>query len=225
MSEHTGQHAATHEHHKSLEGMETPLTQPHEVEFFFKTVEDKDTKEKTKRPNVKLTIPVLTIEGLVAGLTDADDKIKFFILDTINEEIVRAARIQVDSDVKPVNKTEELDLSLLTLKFLANQPASERRGGGIAKEVWEAFATDYATVIQSAAGKTKEQAENAAAILAKKLQPAKSKKPVLQYLKTQLALYVAHTKELEEFKSCVEFLDNKIDAFLSIDDEALLANL
>lgn len=195
-----------------------PDTVDTEVNYFFK----KD-KLGVKRDTVTLNLKYLTIDGLIEALSD--EKQQRFILDTINQTIYDAGRWQVGDDTKPVNKQEELDLNKLTLKYLAEMEPAERRGGGIAKEVWEAFGLDYAAVMQPLTGKTEEQIGTAVALLLKKFQPIKTNKSVLTFLKGQLALWFSNTKNQDEFKECYDFLSGKADAFLNMDEAALLANL
>lgn len=195
-----------------------PDTVDTEVNYFFK----KD-KLGVKRDTVALHLPYLTIDGLIEALSD--EKQQRFILDTINATIYDAGRWQVGDEAKPVNKQEELDLSKLTLKYLAEMEPAERRGGGIAKEVWEAFGLDYATVMQPLTGKSEEHIQNAVALLLKKFQPVKSNKKVIEFLKGQLALWFTNTKNQEEFQECYQFLDGKANTFMSADEAALLANL
>lgn len=197
---------------------DTSPTVSKEAKFFFKK---NDLGEK--RPTFSLMLPMLTIHGLVNALQDA--KQQEYVLSIVNDAVVAAARIQVNDEEKPVNKQEELDLTKLTLEFLANQPAAERRGGGIAKEVWEAFAKDYIVVMAPITNKSADALGNAAKIFLAKFQPVKTNKPVLKFLKEQLALYANNTQSLEEFAECVEFLDTKADTLLATDDAKLLANL
>jgi hypothetical protein len=176
-----------------------------------------------KRPTIELKYPVPTIDGVIAALQD--QKQAKFILETLAAESYKAARQQVGAETNPVNSQEELDLSQLTLEFLANLPEAERRGGGIGKEVWEAFGKDYLEVMPGVTGKSAEQIGNAVKLLLAKLQPVKTNKKVLAFLKEQLALYIRTTENGEEYAECVEFLMGKCDALMAADEAALLSNL
>lgn len=191
-----------------------------ESKFFFKKDKELGTE---RRPTVTLQLPFLTLSGLLEKLTD--EKVQKFVLDTVNEQVVKAAREQVADDEKPVNSQEQLDLSKLDLTYLANLPPTERRGGGIAKEVWKEFAEDYVQVMTTKAGKTAEQAGNAAKLLLAKFQPIKTNKPVLTKVREMLAFWFANTENKEDFAECFEFLDQKADTLLKADEAALLANL
>jgi hypothetical protein len=176
-----------------------------------------------KRASVTVALPYITIDGLVEAL--GDEKVQSYILEIINTSIYDAGKVQVNDDEKPVNSQDELDLSKLTLEFLANQPAAERRGGGISKEVWEAWAADYLEVMPGATGKKKENVGNAATLFLKKFQPVKTDKPVLAKLKEQLDIYTTATERLEEFQDCVTFLINKVESLIASDSAKLLENL
>lgn len=232
-----------------LAALPKPAIAMKEVEFSFKTprsdkkapefLADKVTKNPDagkpvdelgkvleKRPSIKLAIPIVTFDGLLEALSD--DKQQQFILDIIEEYIITAAKQQVSpvaDETKPVNDQESLDISKLTLNFLANQPRAERRGGGIAKEIWEAFAKDYVEVMPAVSNKTAEQVGNAAKILLSKFQLVKTHKNVISYLQTQLALWFQNTKQAEEFAECYEFLDAKAKTLLAADESNLLLSL
>lgn len=194
------------------------LTVATPVKFHFK--EDKLGK---KRATIELSLPFLTIDGVVEGLSD--DKQRDYILTVLNDAVYVAARQQVGDEEKPVNTQEELDISKLSLEFLANQPAAERRGGGIAKETWEEFGKDYLEIMPAVTGKNLEQIGNAVKIFTARMQPVKTQKAILSYLQEQIALWATHTKKLEDFQEVYEFVDNKIKTLLAADETALLANL
>lgn len=189
------------------------------VSFFFKKDE-----LGNKRPTINLALPYLTMEGLITAL--GDEKQAKLILDMVNDEIIYgAARQQVNDEQSPVNEQSQLDLTKLTLEFIANLPPAERRGGGIPKEVWEAFSKDYLAIMPAVTGKTADQVGNAVKLHVAKYQPCKTNKKVLKVLQDQLAVYTANTQNLEEFGGAVEFLNKKLETLLQADEAALLANL
>ena len=104
-------------------------------------------------------------------------------------------------------------------------PKAERTGGGISKEVWEAFGKDYVSVMPGVTGKSADQVGNACKLLLAKFQPVKTNKKVISFLKEQLALYFSSTQNAEEFQECYEFLDSKAESLLKADEASLLANL
>jgi hypothetical protein len=193
-----------------------------EFQFHFKKTTN-ELGEVEKRPTVKLVLPVPTLEGVVAALRD--EKQREYILEILAEQVKEAARQQVGDDEKPVNKQDELDVSKLTLQYLANVPKAQRTGGGIGKEVWEQFAADYMAVMPAATGKNADQVGNAVKLLVAKFNPVKTNKKVIKFLREQLAVYAGATENLEDYAECVEFLDNKAETLLSANEEQLLANL
>lgn len=213
-----------------------PEVQMREVDFHFKTPrsekKDKDGKPVDdlgrpllKRPSVKLNIPYVTFDGLIEGLSDPSTKIPQYVLDIINDALIDEARVQVSDEANPVTSQDQLDLSKLTLSYLANQPKSERRGGGISKEVWEDFYKDYIEVMPAATTKSAEAVGNAAKLLLAKFQPVKTQKNIISYLQEQLALWFSTSAKAEELAECYDFLNKKAQALLAADEDALLLQL
>lgn len=183
----------------------------------------KKDKLGVKRESVELLIPEPTEDAVVGML--GDEKQKGLLLALLRDVVIQAGRDQVSDETKPVNKQEELDFSKMTLEYIASIPPSERKGGGISKDVWEAFAADYITVMQGVTGKTAEQVGNAAKLMVARLQPIKTNKPVLKFVEAQLGLWFTNTTEAEEFAEVYEFLNEKVKTFLAMDEATLLANL
>lgn len=188
------------------------------VSFHFKTSKDLGVKRAT----VDLSIPVPSVQGIVAIL-EAGGKELELLLETAAEVIISQAREQVNA--KDPFTQSDLDVSKLSWHVIANLPKAERRGGGIAAEVWEAFQKDYIDLMPGLTGKTPEQVTNAAKLFVAKFNPCKSNKKVLAVLRQQLSLWFENTKAQEEFSSVFEFLDGKADTLLKADDAAMLANL
>lgn len=195
-----------------------PLMTMEDVKFHFRK-----NDLGVKKPTITLQLPILTIDGLIAALSDT--KQQQFVLDVLSEQVVKAARVQVNDETTPVESQAQLDLSKLTIEYLANMPKAERTGGGISKEIWEAFGKDYADVMPGVTGKNAEQIGNAVKILLGKFQPVKTNKKVITFMKEQLALYTTSSTNIEEFQECIEFLDQKADTLLATDDAKLLENL
>lgn len=198
--------------------MPHPHVQMKETKFTFR----KD-KLGNKRAPITLYLPTPTIDGLAEALQD--ERQQNYVLSLLYDDIYKAARAQVDSEEKPVNEQSELNLEVLTLKHLAYLPPAERRGGGIAKEVWEAFEKDYNAVMPTLTGKEPERIANAATILGKKFQPVKTQKKIITFLREQLALWFSNSPNAEEYQEVYEFLDNKADELLKTDEAKLLENL
>jgi len=192
------------------------------VKFFFKKVVDKDTKEEFKRPTVELELPILSVEGLIDVITRGGKGLELLI-DAAAEVIIGQAR-SIVNDKEDITQ-ETFPFEKTQWEYIANLPKAERRGGGISKETWEAFSDDYVAVMPSVTGKTAEQVSNASKILMNKFNLVKTNKPVLRLLKEQLAVYLNSSPNAETYSDCVEFLVNKADALLSMDEAQLLANL
>jgi len=176
-----------------------------------------------KRPTVELALPVPTVETVTSML--ADEKQRNYLLSVLADQVYLQARQQIGNEQNPVNKQDELDLSKLTMEFIASIPPSERRGGGISKETWTDFFKDYTEVMPSVTGKNKEQVENAGKLFVARLQPVKTQKKILAFLQSQLALWFTNTQAGEDFAEVYEFLTGKIEDFLKRDEAELLQNL
>lgn len=188
-----------------------------EVILRFKT-----DKVGYKRPDITLGVPVPTADYLVQILNDGNTAEIDYVLALMKDSIVSFARDQVSS--KDNFTQEDLDLEKLKFHYIATLPPSERRGSGISKEVWEAFGEHYMKVMPALNGKTEEAVANAVKIYMQKFQQHKTQKKLLGYLKEQLALYM-QSAGWEEFSEPVEFLTNKIDTLMLIDEDAALLNL
>ena len=190
-----------------------------EVKFNFR--ENKELG--TKRPSVTLPIRVLTLQGLVDILNGGDEKQVSLVLETLQKPILEQARAQVDEN--ETITVDTLDYSKLSWEAISKLEPAARRGGGIPKEVWEAFVADYIEVMPAVTGKTLEQVTRAATLFGQKLSSVKGNKKVLAALRGFLDLYFANTPKSDEFVDCYEFLVNKAEALLAADDADLLKNL
>jgi hypothetical protein len=84
---------------------------------------------------------------------------------------------------------------------------------------------DYVAVMPGATGKSVEAVTNAAKILGNRLSQVKTNEPVLKLLVSQLSIYAENSPNYQEYAEVVEFLLNKADTFLNLDEKELLANL
>lgn len=193
-----------------------------EKKFGFRETKD-ELGQIRKRAPIVVGMPVPTLEGLLTELEDP--KVQEYVLSSLADNVKAAIRAQIDDEDAWTKAGEKLDLTKLTLKFLANVPPAERRGGGIAKELWSAFSEDYIAVMVPATGKDAEKVGKAAQLFVAKLQPVKTNKKVLAFLKEQLDLYTVSTKNAEDYEEVIEFLNNKIKTFLEADDAVMLDNL
>ena len=196
------------------------------VKFNFRKVVTKDevsgVEVESKRPTVELDLPLLSVEGIVK-VFEAGGKQLDLLVEAVREVQISRARELVNEkeDITAAN----FPYDQLLWDAIANLPKAERRGGGIPKETWEEFSKDYVAVMPAVTGKSIEQVTNAAKILLNKFQLVKTNKPVLKLLKDQVALYANSSPNAEQYSDCIQFLVEKADTFINLDDAALLANL
>lgn len=191
-----------------------------EVKFNFRTVKDEATGLEVKRATIEQKIPVPSVEGIIAIL-EAGGKQLELLQEAVADVIYQRAReILADDD-----KLTEVPVDLLSWEVISNLPKAERKGRGIPKETWEDFSKDYIAVMPGVTGKSAEQVGNAAKIFLNKFQQVKTNKAVIKLLQGQLALYLNSSPNAEQFSDCVEFLVNKAETLLSVDEAALLEAL
>lgn len=198
-----------------------------DVSFHFKraAITDNDgneTGDYTKRPTVELKIPVPSVEGVIQILQNGGKGLEL-LLETIADAVTARARSIINDDDKISQET--FPLEQLSWEAIANLPKAERRGGGINKETWEDFGKDYIAIMPQVTGKTVQQVTNASKMLVGKFAAVKTNKPVITKLKEQLGIYVTNSPAAETYSECVEFLMNKADALLIVDESKLLENL
>lgn len=192
------------------------------TKFHFRKVKDEASGVETKRPTVELPLPVPSIEGIIAILENGGKPLELLV-DAVASVIVEQARDFINN-----NETVTADnfpYDTLSWDFIANLPKAERKGGGIAAEMWADFAKDYVAVMPAVTGKTKESVELAAKVFLTKFSTCKTNKPVLTLLKGQLTIYINNTPNGEQFAECVQFLDTKAQTLLTTDTTNLLAAL
>ena len=138
-----------------------------EMKFGFRTQKDEKTGTEYKRPNVEAKVNVLNFDGIVRILNDyasrapalaegstASDEEKAAALSAKRQYDLLMGSVQgtYESAIKdylgdnPQITSETFPYDLFTWEALANQPESERRGRGIAKEVWEDFIKSYVAI-------------------------------------------------------------------------------
>lgn len=207
---------------ENIEANFNNLVDNREVKFNFRTTKDEATGLETKRPSVELTLPVPSVEGIIAILK-AGGKGLELLQEAVADVVVARAR-EIVSDKEDAT-AENFPFADLAWAAIANLPKAERKGRGIPKETWDDFAKDYIAIMPAITGKTAEQVGNAAKLLLNKFNPVKTNKPVIKLLQTQLALYLNSSANADQYSDCVEFLMQKADTLLALDDAALLANL
>ena len=175
-----------------------------------------------KRPTVELKLPCPSVEGLVKIL-ETGGKGLDLLLSAASEVIAAQARSLLN-DNEAMNEAS-FPIDQCTWEAIALMPESEKRGRGIAKEVWEEFGKDYIAAMPGLTGKTVEQVTLAASLFLNKFQKVKTNKKVLAMLQSQLAIYTTGAANAETYQECIKFLDEKVDALLKADDAELLTAL
>lgn len=199
------------------------------TKFNFKKSKDKATGIETIREAVEIAVPVPTVDGIIAiisgeGLEEgATNKMLALLLDVMEGEINSQVRSILYEDTTLTAAT--FPIERLSWKFISEIPPVQRRGGGIPKEIWDAFEADYIAVMPDATGKTVDQVTNAAKCLRNKLTAVRTQLPVLNLLVDQMAIYAKASADAEDYEDCLKFLVDKADMFLNVTDEDLLANL
>lgn len=203
-------------------------TPDNKVKFWFREPSE-DAKKKdpkiTKRPDLELTLPLVNQDSLIDSMA-SDPKVMSWVVEIINGAIVDEARLQVKRADKPVMSQEELDVSKLTLEYLADKP-DERKSSGISKEEWQEFEANYISVMPSLEGRDVEKVKKVAKIFVARLVPMKTAKPVLQAIQPMLATWYDSLDEAgkEKFTPIYAYLEKRFEEYLAITDENLLADL
>ncbi len=203
-----------------------PFYMPVDMKFSFKkqTIKD-DLGAEVKRPPVTVSIPLPTYDGFVNELTNEEtgNKVAQFVLDLVHDAIKDQVRSQLSDEEKPAMRQEDLDLSKLTLTYIANIPKSERTGGGISKEVWADFEKDYTEVMATVRGADK--AAKAAKLFVSRFSQVRTDKPVLKFLRDELNTWVTKTTQVDDFQEVYTYLDGRVSDLLNKDNTSQLTNL
>jgi len=113
-----------------------------------------------KRDTVELQLPKPTFDGILLHLKL---KNKRNMLSTAYLQIKSFKRSCKLGMKHRLSTSKKIWISAkLTIDAIANLPPSERKGAGIAKEVWKQFAEDYIAIMPSLQGKSVENVTNAA---------------------------------------------------------------
>lgn len=193
-----------------------------DYKFHFKTTEDKETGLKVKRPTVELSLPVPSVEGAIAAI-EAGGKQLDLLLEAMAAMVVSRAR-EIVNEKEDVTQ-DNFPMQELAWETIANLPEAEKRGRGIPKEIWEAFAEDYVAVMPGLTGKTEKQVQAAADIFLDKFNKHRANKNVIRLLKDQLGIYISNSSNAETFMECVAFLNDKADRLMKADDSSILEAL
>lgn len=178
-------------------------------EFKFHTVklvddQGKETGETRKYEPVKAELPVPSVEELVAYLNRGpEDRVAKYILRTIYADIQDTAKSQIVSahDETPEElkfDPTKFDLEALSIEKIAAQERKSRAGYQPTKEELDEFIKDYASTLADKCGLDKKKVSNHGPLLKRGFASIKGDKNLLQRFKDTLALYAAHTENMEE---------------------------
>lgn len=176
-----------------------------------------------KRPSIEVKLPVPSVEG-IAKIFNEGGKGLETLVSLVHEAIGNHVRSLLNDDEKQEITAANFPYDQATWDAFINVPEGEKRGRGIAKEIWDAFGKDYIEQMPAVTGKTLEQVTLAAKLFLSKFQPVKTNKVVIAKLKDQLGIYM-QTANAEQYVDCIKFLDEKADLLLQADESALLENL
>lgn len=201
-----------------------------DVEFRFRKVAAKDGKPAVEpRPAFKMTLPMPTMEAVLTELTHPDEarkvKAQNYLLDLISEQVINAAKEQVNDETNPVNSQDDLDLSLLSLTAIINQPPSARKGAAIAKEVWEQFEADYKLIMPGVLGKSEKTISNQLKYIMGKFNGCRTQKQIIALLAGYLGQYAEATKIKDDVREVLEYLLGRAKTLLEVTEEKLIEAL
>ena len=183
----------------------------------------KKDKLGNKRPSVELKLPIPSVEGIIDILQGGGKELE--LLQDAIYDVIRSQAASIVSDDEKVTQATFPSASVLW-NYIANMPKADRRSSSIDATVWEAFAKDYIEVMPGVTGKSVEAVTNATVVYLKKFAIVKTNKDVISKLKDQLALYLEHSKNVEQFQEILDLLISKADSYLSANDvELLVQNL
>lgn len=193
------------------------------VEFRETTYRFKKDKLDNKRPNVSVSLPVPSADGIIAILKAGGKQFK--LLQDAAFDVVRSVAQEQVSNDENIKDQSGLNLAALSWEAIANMPEGDRRSSAIPEEQWSMFVQDYIEVMPAMSNKSIEAVTNATLVYVKKFSQFKTDKETLKKLKAQLAIYM-ESKNAELFVDILELLNRRLETYLAADDVAALkANL
>ena len=190
---------------------------PKEMSFFFRTKEEKNQlgeTVKSKRPTVKLNVPVITLDGVINLINEGNGTKIAGLLTVLEDVIYKQAKEQVDEN-EAIDQ-EKLDLTKLTLDYILTLPPSSRSSNAPSEEQWKAFELDYPAVMAAVQpDRTTEQISLARDLFLKKLTPVKDKPQMIKVLQDYIALWFTNSKQQEELTTVFEYINNRAEALLA----------
>ena len=169
-------------------------------------------------------MPVPTLDGVVAIITNGGKGLEL-LLESIAAVVKARARDIFTDDEKAELNPANFPYAKLDWDAIANLPKAQRSGGGIPKEQWDAFYVDYIATMPAILNKDEKTVKTAADILLAKFSSHKTNKPVIARLQSYIGMYLEKAPSAVEYVDCIDFLNNKAEALLAVDEAALLEAL
>jgi hypothetical protein len=201
-----------------------PLVDTKELTFNFRKVKNEETGVESKRESVTARIAIPSVEGIIKILENGGKGLEL-LLSAVEATITDYAKQRLADD--PTLTSANFPAAEVLWDVIANLPETERKGRGIAKEVWEDFVKSYIEIMPSVIGKPVEVVKKQASILAQKFQPLKNhekKNDLLPKFIEMLTLYANNAPDAEQFTAPIEFLVKKAEEFMNADNSANLAD-
>jgi hypothetical protein len=212
------------EHTTAIVANHNPLVDTKEVVFNFRKVKNEETGIESKRESVTARLAVPSVEGIIKILEEGGKQLE--LLQSAVEGVLMDYAKQLLAD-NPQFTSANFPADQIAWEAIANLPETERKGRGIAKEVWEDFIKSYIETMPAVIGKPVEVVKKQASILAQKFQPLKNhekKNELLPKFIEMLSLYANGAPDAEQFTAPVEFLVRKAEEFMAADTSANLAD-
>ena len=208
--------------------------------YYFKetTVKDEDGKEIGKvkgQPEVKVAVPVPSIEEVITYLAAADGtkeaKVRDLIMDQITDALFLAGRAQInefkDGDAKKEFTAADMDLSKLSLQAIAETPKGQRGAWSPSDDDFKSFNELYTQVLVHKVSydpkKTKTHTDHWKNGMAK----VKSNKPVVGKLSEFLTVFAANCEEedMKEVEQTYTWLVNRANKYMKAEEKDFLQAL
>lgn len=215
-------------------------TQMQPVSFHFKSEKVKDAdgnvladKKGPKHPSVNVFLPVPKTDRLVALLSNpaANPKEVELIQQAIATIVYQVARGQIN-DFREKNPAgvvtpAVLNFDLLDLTAIANMPKSERGSFVPADEDMKAFLTSYLELMPAITNKSADKISKHVDIIATGFKKQRGQKDMLEFFRDALATYSTNVpaEVLEDHMEVVEYLDNRLERMLKVEEKVSMDDL
>jgi hypothetical protein len=198
------------------------LTQIQQIEYRFRE------KDGYKRPTVAVNLPLVTAEGVVAGLNGEDPKVVELIVDAVNSQLIEFVRGLVSSDENFSQDTVDALVSegKISLTHVANLPRSQRNV--ITNAMLAEFGKVFVEIAKEVEGTDKRIASEAGASVAAtafvdRLKSAAGKNEILDKLQAMLDRFVEAAAEavVAEHQATIEWLYVKLGEARKVEELSL----